>query len=344
MRKNKIILLHAIFWITTITSTLLTNIPELGKHPIGEIIKGYSIYLVSFVTLFYLFYSFISIKYLNRKSLVLLFIFGLLFTIIVTIPIAYFYIYVMIDRVFTLTGKSFLLAFASYYSRILETNVMFVTAGSLMKIVLLWYKNITEQKEIEKQLIANELALLRAQINPNFLFNILNTLSSLIYAAPSKAIYSVEKLSEIMSYMLYESSEENVFLENEINYVKNYLDLQKVRYDDPGLVDFRVTGDYRKLKIPPLIFIPLIENVFKYGEDVPGAPGMKINLDVRDRDLSFEVKNYFKGSGDREIKDGDFSLDSIRRRFDLLFKDRYRLGIKNENNEHTVRLDLSFAV
>jgi two-component system, LytTR family, sensor kinase len=341
MKKKNIILLHIIFWVVTILTTALTNIPELDTVPIKYIIRGYSIYLVSFVMLFYLFYFFISIKYLNNRKIAQLIIFGLLFTIIITIPVTCFYIYILFPRVFTLTGNNFLMAFSSYYFRIFETNIMFIMSGSLLKITLLWYESKMKQKEIEKQYIANELALLRTQINPYFLFNTLNNIKSLINTLPSKAIYSVEKLSEIMSYMLYESSVEKVYLENEINYINNYLDLQKVRYNNPDFIDFQVAGDYSKIMIPPLIFMPFIENAFKYGDAFTQIPGIKINIDFKGADLSFEVLNYIKENRDSEILNGGFSLNIIRRRLDLLFENNYKLDIINKDKIYKVKLNLS---
>jgi two-component system, LytTR family, sensor kinase len=320
--------------------TALTNIPELGKIQIFYIIRGYSIFVVSFVTLFYLFYFFISIKYLNKKKIILLIVFGLLFTIIITIPVAFFYVYICFNNVFALTGKKFLMAFGSHYSRIFETNVMFIISGSLLKIAILWYESKMKQKETEKQYIANELALLRAQINPHFLFNTLNNIKSLINTLPSKAIYSVEKLSEIMSYMLYESSEEKVFLEYEINYIRNYLDLQKVRYNNPDFVDFQVSGNYAEILIPPLVFMPFIENAFKYGEVLSQIPGIKISIDVKDKDLSFEVMNYVKGNENPDTLNGGFSKIIMKRRLDLLFENNYRLDIVNENDIYIVKLNI----
>lgn len=341
MKKKNIILLHICFWITTILTTALTSIPELETVKIIYIIRGYSIYLVSFVTQFYLFYFFISVKYLSKKKIAYLIIFGLLFTIIITIPVTIFYIYISFPGVFSLTGNKFLMAFISYYFRIFETNVMFIMAGSLLKIALLWYESKMKQKEIEKQHIANELALLRAQINPHFLFNTLNNIKSLINSLPSKAIYSVEKLSEIMSYMLYESSEEKVFLESEINYIKNYLDLQKVRYDNQDFVEFQVTGNYAKILIPPLIFMPFIENAFKYGEIFSQVPGIKINIDTKDKDLTFEVMNFVNEDKKLETLNGGFSLNIIKRRLDLLFENTYKLDIKNNDNKYIVKLNLN---
>jgi len=127
---------------------------------------------------------------------------------------------------------------------------------------LLWYDNVMKQKEMEKQLISNELALLRSQINPQFLFNTLTNIKSLIALQPEKAIYSIENLSEIMNYMLYETSADKVLLQDEIDYINNYLNLQSVRYDK-DFISFEVTGVTNGLLVPPLIFMPFIEKTYR---------------------------------------------------------------------------------
>ncbi len=143
----------------------------------------------------------------------------------------------------------------------LEINFLFAMSGALMKIALLWYENVMKQKEVEKQVVINELALLRSQINPQFLFNTLTNIKSLIEPQPERAIQSIENLSEIMSYMLYETSADKVLLDNEIDYINNYLKLQRVKFK-PDSISFEVKGDTNGILVPPMIFMPILEYVF----------------------------------------------------------------------------------
>jgi LytS/YehU family sensor histidine kinase len=196
-----------------------------------------------------------------------------------------------------------------------------------------------KQKEAEKQLISGELALLRSQINPRFLLNTLTYIKSLIEKMPDKAIYSVENLSEIMSYMLYETSAEKVSLDNEINYINNYLNLQRVRYS-PDYISFEVTGDTTGILVPPLLFMPFLENAFKYGDGSSESPGIIISLGIKDNNLTFEVMNYIKENA-AEIKDEEgFSVSSIKRYLDLQFGNNYSLKINNEGKKYLIELSV----
>ena len=168
----------------------------------------------------------------------------------------------------------------------------------------------------------------------------MNNIKSLTINLPSKAVYSVDKLKSIMHYLLYESSYETVPLANEINHIHNYLDLEKIRYSDLGFIDFRVTGDYSKIHLPPLIFMPFIENAFKHGDKLKPAPGIIIELNVFEKNVTFEIKNYVKDNHETRGKNSGFGLSNLRRRLDLLFDKKYELIIANDNKTYTVKLNL----
>jgi hypothetical protein len=331
-----------IFWAVTLISIGLQVIPSIGKKTWDIITIDYLIYILSFVSLFYLFYFFISQKHLEKRKIILLIISGIIFTLILTIPITYCYLFVLFQNVVELTGRKFLLNFGKYYISFFETNFMFAVCGSLLKIALLWYNNTMKQKEAEKQLISGELALLRSQINPRFLLNTLTYIKSLIGTMPEKAIYSIENLSEIMSYMLYETSAEKVSLDDEINYINNYLNLQRVRYS-PDYISFEVTGDTAGVQVPPLIFMPFLENAFKYGEGSRETPGIIMSLSIKENSLYFEVMNYIKEFA-AEVKDEEgFSVSSIKRYLDLQFGNNYSLKINNESSKYLISLNVKLS-
>ena len=307
----------------------LQTIPSIGVKPWNIIIEDYLFYTVSFVSFFYMFYFFISEKHLKRKNVIILIVSGLLYTIILNIPISYLYIYVLIQNLFEMQGSKFLLNFGKYYISFFETNFLFAVSGSLLKTALLWYNNTMKQKEAEKQLVSGELALLRSQINPRFLLNTLTYIKSLIGAKPDKAIYSIENLSEIMSYMLYETSPQKVPLDNEIAYINNYLNLQKVRYC-PGYISFEVIGNTAGILVPPLLFMPFLENAFIQGEGSMDTPGIVIILAINDNNLSFRVMNHVKENAEKVINEEGFSISSIKRYLDRQFGINFVWEAKNE--------------
>lgn len=322
--------------------TGLETIPSIGIKPTNIIIVDCIIYIGSYVLLFYLYYLFISKKHFDKKKILFLTMSGLAFVMIITIPITYFYIYVLSESVFEMKGKEYLLSVGKTYFSFLQLNFMFAIAGSLLKIALLWYDNVMKQKEIEKQYIKSELALLRSQINPQFLLNTLANIKSLINTLPGKAIYSIENLSEIMSYMLYETSAEKVLIDDEINNINNYLNLQRVRYT-PDFVKFDTVGDTRGLFIPPLLFMPFIENAFKYSDGISKSPGIIINLEIRKNNLAFEITNYIKENLSPVKSEDGFSIKSIKRRLDLLFENNYNLEIINDGKKYFLKLKIKLT-
>jgi two-component system, LytTR family, sensor kinase len=326
----------------------LETIPSFGKYSYSDIAADYVLYAISFIAIFYLFYFFIKKEHLTKKGIRALIIFGLLFVFVISAPIACVYIYCLAKEVFELKGNAFLIEFAKYCLSFLETNFLFAMSGALLKVALLRYENIMKQKEIEKQFVKGELALLRSQINPQFLLNTLTNIKSLIETAPPKAIYSIENLSDIMSYMLYDSSAEKVLLEDEISYLENYLDLQKFRFKNPdfyelnvaGNVSGNITADISGVKVPPMIFMPFIEIALKNTDVFSDTPAIVINLNVSDNHLSFEIINHMIGNISGLLNENEKDVSIIKRRLNLLFENNYKLEMKEEDKMYIIRLDI----
>lgn len=197
MKRKYIIRLHLIFWAVSFAVIGLQSIRWIGNEAVISILLDNLIYFASMAMVFYIYYAFITKRYLERRKIVFLIITGFLFIWILTIPITYFYIKIMIKPIFS-----------ENYFAFLETNFLFAVLGSLMKIWLIWYEDVIRQRESEKQKISGELSLLRAQINPEFLFGELSNIRAMIETEPDRAIHSIESLSEEMSAMLYGNSQE----------------------------------------------------------------------------------------------------------------------------------------
>jgi ligand-binding sensor domain-containing protein/sensor histidine kinase YesM len=193
--------------------------------------------------------------------------------------------------------------------------------------------------ELTMQNQTSELALLRSQINPHFLFNTLNNIYSLVYQRSDHAPEAVMKLSEIMRYMLYEATSEKVLLQNEINYLKSFIELQLLRLKNKDFVSFNITGTTDNLTISPMLLIAFVENAFKHGVKRGNNPGIIINLDVLDNSINFEVINYCQ-KNDTSNKDqtGGIGLTNIKRRLELLYPNKFKLDILNTEETYHVKL------
>jgi len=222
----------------------------------------------------------------------------------------------------------------------------FLLVTSLLKFVR---DSITLQdvelkiKEIERQQIEAELKALKAQINPHFFFNTLNSLYSLALDKSEKAPELILKLSELMRYVIYEAKEDLVAFSRQIEFLRSYVYLENLRSGEKLLVDFTVRGKFTDLKIAPLIFIPFIENAFKHGIKIPGShPYISIRFDVSELSrLHFFIKNNKDRNPDgKKPEVNGIGLQNVRKRLNLLYPNKHFLAIQESDDEFIVNLTL----
>lgn len=215
-----------------------------------------------------------------------------------------------------------------------------VVAVSVL-IKMMFDANAREKKlrKIEKEKFTAEMSLLKAQINPHFLFNTLNSLYSLTLAQSEKSAEMVLRLSNLMRYMLYEASANAVWLKDEIAYLENYISIEQMRFADRLDLSFQCSGDTSGKSISPLLLLPFIENAFKHGiQDSSGW--ITIDVRVHDNFLCLKVENSYtvpvKG------KEPGLGLANVTRRLDLAYHGKYELKIRQSDNIYSVDLKLQF--
>jgi len=212
-------------------------------------------------------------------------------------------------------------------------------SSCLMKGFLNWYSDIFYKRQLEKKNLETELALLKAQINPHFLFNTLNNIDVLIEKDAKTASIYLKKLSGILRFMLYESPTEKVALTQEVEYIKEYIELQKIRTSNPDFVSFTVTGDTDNMQIAPMLFIPFIENAFKHCTNKKINNAVEITLAVHDKEIDFTCSNAFEQSALPTQERSGLGLDLIRNRLNLLYKN-HQLNIDKTNNRFSIALSI----
>jgi hypothetical protein len=195
-----------------------------------------------------------------------------------------------------------------------------------------------ENRQLREEKRAAEVAFLKTQINPHFLYNTLNMLYSMAYPVAKPVANAILKLSELMRYMLHESPDGQVDLEKEIEYLRNYLDLYRLRFPNQFFVDFTVTGEPAGRRVAPLVLIPFVENAIKHGVlDDPEKP-VGIHLNVTGAQLQFEVKN--QRSDDNKDTTTGIGLPNLARRLELLYPERHALRVDSEGEQFTTSLRL----
>lgn len=214
----------------------------------------------------------------------------------------------------------------------------------LIKAVGHWVAQEQLHQDTMREKLAAELDLLKAQVHPHFLFNTLNNLYALTLQAAPAAPQVVLKLSELMSYMLYESRSERILLEKEIGHISNYIALERLRYGDRLDVSLVVSGETEARMISPLLLIPFVENAFKHGvSDETENVWVTIDIKVKDGWLSVKVENSHyarEKSGNENALTGGIGLQNVRRRLALLYPDSHKLTLTKESEHYSVDLKI----
>lgn len=223
--------------------------------------------------------------------------------------------------------------------------ISFFIAGSstIFKIIGDWARQLREQQELQTQTMQSELRFLKSQINPHFLFNTLNNLYALTLKKDDKAPEIVIKLSEMMRYMLYECNERRVLLQKEVNYIRNYLDLEKLRQGKNVDISFSVEGEAGEQQIAPLMFIPFLENSFKHGLNNHISKGfVNIKMKIKNREVDFFIENSKPDTPPVQSprRSGGIGLVNVKRRLDLLYPRQYELQIDDTPKSYAVTLKL----
>lgn len=199
------------------------------------------------------------------------------------------------------------------------------------------YESILKERENEK--LKSELSFLRSQVSPHFMFNVLNSLASLARKKSDHLESAIIQLSQLMRYSVY-YTDKAVTLEQEADYLTNYIELQKMRFGQQIALHFHVNIEHRDLKIEPMLLIPFVENAFKHGVGVQN-PIIKVSLDTSGYEVKFFVKNKFTVA-DEQVKDSSsgIGLQNVKRRLDLLYEDLYELKSYSKEQWFMVELKL----
>lgn len=240
------------------------------------------------------------------------------------------------------------------YGYFLHTKVVYkildlIYISSFPVLIKLWQRQVQQERraqELTTEKLGAELQLLRNQLQPHFLFNTLNNLYGMVLSGHKKAAEVVMRLSDMMSYMLYECNSSQIALGREITQLKNYIELEKVRYGERLEVSFEIGGQLEDKQIAPLLFIAFWENAFKHGPAQMEQPSwISGSLWVEDHKLDFRLENSVpaKVANDHKLNppNGGIGLTNVRKRLGLIYPDRYQLSTRSEAESYSVTLTIN---
>lgn len=326
--KRRQVLVHSLCWIAFLAFPLIFSPPPMRNNLFFDSpLPGIFLFNVLLIVFFYFSYQFSVVKFYFQKKYVYFFITALIGIILVT-TLPHFIFRMPFDSAMRHRPK-----FAFF-----RTQDVFMTLLALFMAVLL--RSNERIKRIETEKISAELASLKAQINPHFLFNTLNSIYSQTLGKADKASSMLLKLSEMMRYAVPKTAQDKVDISQELRYINNYIDLQKVRMTDNIKLESTIDTKENVNQISPFLLIPFIENAFKYGVNSEQSSHIKINLSISNNVLSLFVYNLKVSVDLNEDEKSGLGILSTQKRLALLYPAKHKLLIKEQEKDFSVSLQI----
>lgn len=344
IKKNRVVWMHLSFWCVYISFLFyrLTAVrpgspEELDWNRVLSII----FIQISFAAfLGYLNYFYFLPRFLReKKSWRYLIQFAVIFAVLI-------YLRINLERylIFTNTGRE-VPFMTRFYVQVYMNNFFIVVFLAMLRFAVEWFELESNKKSIENERLTAELNFLKAQINPHFLFNTLNNLYYLAYSKSPNTPEVIAKLSQMMRYMIYDSNYTQVPLSKEIEYMENYISLERLRLNDAIPINFDVKGDVSAYVITPLIFITFLENAFKHGvsNNNPKAfVNVAISLDGKQCTYIVENSRISTAKPESEEKSG-IGLQNLKRRLELSYPERHKLIVNDLPDRYRVTLKIMLS-
>lgn len=329
--------IHLAFWVYMFNQTLFTIaiMSQKSYDHFGE----WTIYpATSFLTFYILYFCygmFFSMK--NKLVPVLLLITGVVLLVPLRVGMEFvFWNYIAPAHQMS---KAYLTVSPVFWYNSMRLVLIYGIYSLLIQLAVRWFESQKLKSDLLLQTKASELALLRSQVNPHFLFNTLNNIYSLVYKKSDDAPEALMKMSSIMRYMLYESTSDQVMLEKEVEYLNSFIELEKLRLHQKDFVEMTIAGTVEGRHIAPMVLIPFVENAFKHGNKNCTSPGIRINLFVDPHWIQFEISNCLRKNAEAYRDQlGGIGLNNVRRRLDIIYPAKHKLEITQTEELYSVLL------
>jgi len=352
MKRSIVVLLHIGFWTCYILLILImlavySRSGTVASTHFERIINAfYSITLFALipsVISFYFYYFLLFPNYLQKNKIFLSIIYGFLISLGAAL-IAY-----ILLRFFIESGKIADMDKGGKNGRSTIIVVIFAMTfiGSICGAVALvlkgfitWFNEIKLKELLREKNHEMEMALIKSQLDPHLLFNTINNIDALILKDGVQASNYLNKLSDIMRFMLYETKPDIIFLSKEIEYIEKYIELQKIRTTNKNYVHFSVTGDMVNKQIAPMLFIPFIENAFKHTNNKKFKNAITIDIFIGTESIQLICKNKFDAKLKVQRSDGGLGNELIQKRLNLMYAGRHTLVVEKEEDLYSVNLTI----
>ena len=319
---------HLLFWLVLLAPHLLVYAGITREAPANHLVYVYLLIHALNILLVYYNLYFLAPNFFRKKR------YGnyLAYTFISFLVVAF------LGNAFLqiVSGTGWLPSPQGFLESLVVSFTLLMTAAAF-HIIKRYMATQERLKHLETTSLKTELDLLKNQINPHFLFNALNNIYVQSKVQPAEASESILLLSDLLRYQLYDCTKEKVNLTDEIEYLQNYLEIDKMRKNNLHL-DFKVMGSPSGIKVAPYLFIPFVENAVKYGISLNNENKIKILFQIRAEEIDFRIENNKPNVINPKATKGGIGLANISRRLDILYPGQYRLDIEDSYNIYRVRL------
>lgn len=338
MSQRKIKYLHLFIWLFAVFANLPYS--NLSRDMPPQQIVTYVIAFLYLMLVFYLFYLVLAPKFLNRKKMAEFF--GLSFLVVLIMPFLGYTILFFIRALFEGSFHNFYRGYSvsvhmSGYFPVLTAAVF----GSFFSVIINWFTTMNQKAELDRQKLAAELDLLKSKLNPHFLFNTLNNIDSLIHQDTGEASAALIRLSDMMRYLTYETTSDTIELEREVDYILNFIELNRIRIKTSDDIEFKFQGDLM-VKVAPALFIPLVENAFKYASYRYQKPSVSINLLSVEGIVTLEISNNYDCN--TPLTDGSrsgYGIVNLKKRLEIIYPGRHKFIIDRGESTYRVKLEIN---
>ncbi len=336
--RNRVLLLHLSFWCVYLSFNLYqTTVFQRARGIAWDLLfASATVQLVFTVVIAYLNYFYTWPRFLSSKNIWRYIAeFSIPFAILITARV---HLHRYIIDGYTYQNDYFYSNF--FIVQITAVTLFIVLFVGMLRFAVDWFEFETRKKEVENERLIAELNFLKAQINPHFLFNTLNNLYYLAYTKSENTTEVIAKLSQMMRYMIYDSNHPRVLLNKEIEYMQNYISLERLRLNNQIPIQFKVEGNTENVWIAPLIFITFLENAFKHGvsNNNPKA-WINIHIQLNGDKCIYTVEN--SKAQNISIEKSGIGLQNVQRRLELSYPDQYKIRMEDKPEVYFVQLTLT---
>jgi two-component system, LytTR family, sensor kinase len=344
MKKSIVALLHIGFWVCYMLLAIVIMAAIFGNDPNPDEKRMENVFaiilffgIVPSAISFYLFYFFLFPRYIKPNKILPSISYGILICLLAGIVgFALLTGYTSeskctIDPTTTAIGVTLFISFVSLISGIIALVIQgFIT----------WLDEIKLKEMLKQKTIETELALVKSQLDPHFLFNTINNIDVLILKDAEVASNYLNKLSDILRFMLYETKSDSIPLAKELEYIEKYVELQKIRTNNIHYVHYTVTGKADNKTIAPMVFIPFIENAFKHTNNKKVENAITISILIKQGEIEFVCENKFSANTKTKEEESGLGNELIQKRLNLIYPEKHTLKVTNQNDLYSVHLTI----